>query len=555
MFEDRIAILDFDLEDVHQLKPFFTWLKIEIRYLSRCVRETTSISGDSGSPITSRKRDLRLEAYRIARVAATFRSPRFQDDGLTLYQQLRAMTVKEVDKITSILKINQGGHPYTATLSTAREHIADSTDVIIFVPRNRRAQEICFGSVLPRKFAAWLMRDPDTNIDGSIDGDMVTALTSIFASDRCGLDDILDDQGIIQVAFEDEEEGDSDDGENGDHGHEEEQTVDRTYETDDVPSELNPTPTHSFETDRSSPHTASLGFEPQASLVEDTVERIARQSNRTDQNRPTTVLHSPQRDSPSRPQAHTSLPSGHTSSASQAAEDARYLSILENVIQAARRANFPSGGAFDLHDLRDALPGGYSDAYEGFDGLDVLNRFRSTSQQERDKKIGAAGELYVFELLSKLELPGWSRGNWQSTIRIYAAIHPEYSSITHWSRRETADLVYTDSEGQLTNILVEAGILTGDEWTDKRPKYYIEVKTTSGPCKTPFYMSGNQYRLMERIHCNPDRTEVYMIFRVYFLLDSSRINYCVYLDPEKLREDGQLLFSATTWSVTPGPNE
>lgn len=102
----------------------------------------------------------------------------------------------------------------------------------------------------------------------------------------------------------------------------------------------------------------------------------------------------------------------------------------------------------------------------------------------------------MFELLSKLELPGWNRGNWQSTIRIYAAIHPEYSSITHWSRRETADLVYTDSEGQLTNTLVEAGILPGDEWTEKRPKYYIEVKTTSGPYKTPFYMSGNQYRLV-----------------------------------------------------------
>lgn len=102
----------------------------------------------------------------------------------------------------------------------------------------------------------------------------------------------------------------------------------------------------------------------------------------------------------------------------------------------------------------------------------------------------------MFELLSKLELPGWGRGNWQSTIRMYAAIHPEYTSITHWSRRETADLVYTDSEGQLTNTLVEASILTGDEWAGKRPKYYIEVKTTSGPCKTPFYMSGNQYRLV-----------------------------------------------------------
>jgi hypothetical protein len=66
-FEDKIVILDFNLEDVHQLKPFFTWLKIEKLYLSKRVREITSISGDSGSPITSRKRDLRLKAYHIAR--------------------------------------------------------------------------------------------------------------------------------------------------------------------------------------------------------------------------------------------------------------------------------------------------------------------------------------------------------------------------------------------------------------------------------------------------------------------------------------------------------
>jgi hypothetical protein len=311
------------------------------------------------------------------------------------------MTVKEVDKITSILEVNQGGHSYTATLPTAREHIADSTDVIIFVPRHRRAQEICFGSVLPRKFAAWLMRHPDTNMDGNVEADMVTALTSIFASDRCGLDDILDDQGIIQVAFDDEEDDEdeesdgeeSNDEENIDHGHEE-HTVDSTHETDDVPSELNLTPTHSFETGRSSPHT-TFGFEPQPGLVENTVETIAQQSNISHQTRPGSVLRSTRRDSSSSPRAQVSLSSGHTSSASQAAEDARYLSILENVIQAARRANFPSGGAFDLQDLRDALPGGYSDAYEGFDGLDVLNRFRSTSQQERDKKIGAAGELYV----------------------------------------------------------------------------------------------------------------------------------------------------------------
>jgi hypothetical protein len=66
-FEDKIVLLDYDLENVHRLKPFFTWLKIETLYLSRCVQEVTAITGESGSPITSRKRDLRLKAYYITR--------------------------------------------------------------------------------------------------------------------------------------------------------------------------------------------------------------------------------------------------------------------------------------------------------------------------------------------------------------------------------------------------------------------------------------------------------------------------------------------------------
>ncbi|EWZ01114.1 hypothetical protein FOYG_00794 [Fusarium oxysporum NRRL 32931] len=254
--------------------------------------------------------------------------------------------------------------------------------------------------------------------------------------------------------------------------------------------------------------------------------------------------------SPEQLNIHRPIPSHSTS---QATEDQRYRTILERVIAAARFANFPSGGAFDLNDLRDALPdSGETNSYLSYDGLDVLSRFQSTSQQERDKKIGAAGELYVFELLSKLELPGWGRGNWQSTIRTYANIHPEYADLSHWPNRETADLVYSDTQGDLTRILVDAEILS-DDWSSRRPKYYIEVKTTTGPCRTPFYMSGNQYRLMERIHQSSDFSEVYIIFRVYFLLDRSQISYCLYPDPKRLQDDGQLIFTGTTWSVTPGP--
>ncbi|KAJ4123151.1 hypothetical protein NW768_009679 [Fusarium equiseti] len=212
---------------------------------------------------------------------------------------------------------------------------------------------------------------------------------------------------------------------------------------------------------------------------------------------PTNSAFSPPRnDNPRSPGTRHNWSSGSQAAERVLTEDVQYRSILERVVDAARRANFPHAGAFDMQDLRDAL----LETYQSFDGLDVMDRIGSSNQQERDKRVGAAGELYVFELLSKLELPGWSRENWQSTIRTYAAGHPDYAGLSHWSRRETADLVYVDASGRLTNILIEAGILAAEQWSEKQPKYYFEVKTTTGPCKTPFYMSGNQYRLVSSIH-------------------------------------------------------
>ena len=93
-------------------------------------------------------------------------------------------------------------------------------------------------------------------------------------------------------------------------------------------------------------------------------------------------------------------------------------------------------------------------------------------------------------------MPGWGRGNWQSTIRRYVTIHTDYTDMAAWNRRETADLIYPDTTGHLTDTLIGCGYLDHDEWHGARPKYYIEVKTTTGPCDTPFYMSGNQYRLV-----------------------------------------------------------
>lgn len=72
--------------------------------------------------------------------------------------------------------------------------------------------------------------------------------------------------------------------------------------------------------------------------------------------------------------------------------DTIYMHLLDNVVRVARRTAFPSHGSFDMHGMLHVLPpSGEEEAVLPGDSL----RVRSSSQLERDKKIGAAGELFV----------------------------------------------------------------------------------------------------------------------------------------------------------------
>jgi hypothetical protein len=95
-------------------------------------------------------------------------------------------------------------------------------------------------------------------------------------------------------------------------------------------------------------------------------------------------------------------------------------------------------------------------------------------------------------------LPGFSRANWQSTIRHYVSRHPEYSDLqVPWTGTETSDIVYDDTSGAFTRLLIDKGYLDAGVWTDATPRYYVEVKaTTSASCSTRFFMSKAQYRMV-----------------------------------------------------------
>jgi hypothetical protein len=65
MFDGKIRILDFSLEEVHSLRPFLLALGLEERHLSIAVKEnTTAQDNDLHARLT---RDLRKKAYAIYR--------------------------------------------------------------------------------------------------------------------------------------------------------------------------------------------------------------------------------------------------------------------------------------------------------------------------------------------------------------------------------------------------------------------------------------------------------------------------------------------------------
>ncbi|KAK4038181.1 hypothetical protein C8A01DRAFT_17707 [Parachaetomium inaequale] len=516
-FRGRIKLLDYPLEEIRRLRPFLEWANLERRYLSACVKEIPSFSGGPSRRISTPNRDLKRKAHALLRIAATFNSPRYRADPAGLYRLFRAVQVLETNGISMVLTISQDGRAVNVDEAVGSMFIPPD-GFTIYVPMDKMEQDFCFGSPLPTSLADWLMRDPVTSqIHGKIDNALVTALAMLLAVDVAVVDRVLDYQGIVPltVAEEGMEVLDEDD------MTEEDQMADDTEDTEEVSDEDETTDGDEEDADEA---------DDQPHLVSRQV--IARRSHMAC--RPAMPI--PSHSAPVMPlQAHPP------------AEDVQYRVLLDRVVAAARKAEFPSRGAFGMSDILSALPG---DEIARFDGPDAVNRFQSSSQFERDKKIGAAGELYVFEVLSGLDppLPGWGRENWQSTMRRYVTIHPDYADMDAWSGRETADITYNDTESELTAMLINGGYLDADEWQDARPMYYIEVKSTTGPRETPFYMSKGQYK---RVSSAPGfESPVYMIMRVSEI--DSRPCMAVYLDPEKMRLERRLVFTAQTWSVIPG---
>lgn len=66
-FESKAKILDLNLEEVRRASPFFEWLNFQGRYLSKRLKEITSVGAESGVVAASATREMQRKASYLLR--------------------------------------------------------------------------------------------------------------------------------------------------------------------------------------------------------------------------------------------------------------------------------------------------------------------------------------------------------------------------------------------------------------------------------------------------------------------------------------------------------
>ncbi|RYO85251.1 hypothetical protein DL766_000105 [Monosporascus sp. MC13-8B] len=525
MVYDSLVDTEFVIADRQQ--PF-SILSDQVKRLDftlmECVEESSRVEEGLETVIKDRRYDIKMRAYGLLRVAAKYNSPRYDADAQGLYDLLRETVTVETDGISSRLILKQDDKTYEHEISKSELHIEHSVDQLkVYVPRNEVDRQSCFLVTLPRHLVYWLMKRPGVSSAYTVDESAVNDVISVLNCPVSIIPSILTKKGVPEIHIPEVDIPDL----SGEHG---------------SAAVLPVTPTRRS---RSSP-LLQQGASPSSDV---SAPRTVSSPGETP-NYPT-PLTDPEIYSDDGPDPTTPVYPRPPPMTSRVEVESQYRRFLEKIVRVARRAVFPDHGYSGLTSSLGNLSIG-DDEYDGASVVPYL------SEWERRVKIGAAGELFVFELLSSLQpnLPGFGRGNWQSLIRQYVNVHPDYKDLPGFQEKETSDIVYHDASGALTTLLIQKGYLSGNRWTGKTPRYYIEVKSTTDLCATPFFISGNQYALMQSATNGPSDTgsqdEIYTIFRV-FNLGKESMGVMVHVDAEEQRRMGILTFTTDHYTVVPGP--
>ncbi|KAH8702222.1 hypothetical protein BGW36DRAFT_289384 [Talaromyces proteolyticus] len=527
LFREKVPVLDFSLEEIHAIYPFLTALRLTDRYMSVVVQETTMVRRRSESPSTSLSQVFRAKSKAFFRCALHYRSSKVQTNGQEVYHKFRQALIYESDGFTKHLRLSYGDLTVNAVSDRGIFHLEDvHGTLILFVPRDDKQREKCYLTQLPNALERYLLIDNP--------GASKVFLLVIQAS-RHVLDDVLDEDGIVRIpesdlrSFERAVERDS-------LGEEiyvdisierPDSSSDTTYESvseEPINNRPNRSPSTSFSVSNEIQSITSHSRSSSSYVAVDRAELLPEPASLT------AGRHS------------DGLQNDPLASLTQAST---YVRILDTVIVKARRTRIPSFYARI----------GTSSAAAGISREEHVSAFgvRSQNQLAHDIKIGAAGELFVFEMLLNMGLPGFGRDNWKSNIRKEVCVHPAYHNLAPWNEAEVSDISYKDSASVLTRIMIDNGYLPGSRWQGATPEYLIEVKSTTGAWESAFFMSKSQYRRMQSHKLNPRLTvpesTIYVIFRVYNL-GKENMHLRVYVDPESLQQQNYLKFTPESYRVT-----
>ncbi|KAL4968127.1 uncharacterized protein BDV14DRAFT_206779 [Aspergillus stella-maris] len=526
LFAGKARFLDFSVNEVARLEPFLKWTGLNRQCLSSSVKEISSLRADSSERLVPPERNISKKAYGLLRIAVHYNSPRLKDGDEAFYNYLKLIECRETDGIVSELHLNQNGTDFKVEVKQSELHFQEfESHLVIYVPRDMQAQYLCFLDRIPPALVEWVMTDPSTGICDPFNEKAVGIVSTVLQARPKYMGLMLDRAGIMSVDMPDESSADS------------------GLETPNDAFEEALTP---ISGGRSLGNDIGVRDTTQPTRIEDANFLRIDEYTSVTRSRPSTpsrassrVLFTPQ----STPRGASFIPPELP--ILDQPVDGAYLDLLHGVVNAARHYTFPTKGTSNM----DALGLSLNDDCRVF-------QLRGLDKNYRDTLIGAAGELFVFETLSRLNprLPGFSRENWKSTIRKHVNIHEDYTDLEPWNGRETADITYNDTESILTSVLIDKGYLDSI-WLGTKPRFYLEVKATTYSCDEPFYMSKHQFERMNNMSAvepNQEDARLYIIFRVYNLgRDDVRMQ--IYVNPGLMRERGELLFTAGTWSVLPGP--
>lgn len=300
-------------------------------------------------------------------IATQFQSPKIQQSGQDFYNLLCKSRTWETPRIKTTLSVTVGQSSVTEKVDRGDIHIDDADGLLqIYVPNDERLRDGSYVSLLPKRLVHWMMTDPTTGERKTVDPVAIMLVETVLLAKVAVVNHYLDEQGIIEVAVP---------------------YIEQTIHTDSFASAPQPT----LEIVR--PVTPERASSPLSGASSSEYEYFEQETPATD----LTSLSPP---GPRLIRSRSSFSQGHLypdpfitpTAERQKIAAQEYRALLSQVASAARKSRLLAK-PFDLSDLADALENDTAPAMKTFNEYDLFGA--GMAQFERDRRVGAAGELFV----------------------------------------------------------------------------------------------------------------------------------------------------------------